>query len=81
MEVKCGECTLCVEACPAKAFIGKNFVPSESREKRMIVERHVKFVQKREKTIGITTCGVCVNVCPFGRTIEVKMEEPQGGKF
>jgi len=67
MKEKCGECTECVEACPAQAFTGKAFAPSESREIRMIVKRHTQFVSAREKNIGKSVCGVCVHICPFGK--------------
>jgi len=67
MEVKCGECKVCVEACPAQAFTGKDFVPSEPRENRMMINRHIQFVREREKNIGTGTCGVCVQICPFGK--------------
>lgn len=67
MKVKCGRCTKCVEACPAQAFTGKNFLPSEPRETRMIINNHIQFTKEREKTMGTNTCGVCVNICPFGK--------------
>ena len=67
MEVKCGSCTKCVEACPAQAFTGKNFDSSEPREARMIVQRHVQFAEEREKAIGKGVCGLCVYICPFGK--------------
>lgn len=66
-EVKCRECTKCVEACPAQAFTGRNFVPSEPRETRMIVERHIQFCTERGESIGKDACGICVYVCPFGK--------------
>ena len=66
MKVNCGSCTICVEACPAQAFTGKNFVPSEPREMRMIIQRHTQFQDEREKNTGVRMCGVCVNICPFG---------------
>jgi len=72
MKVKCGRCTECVEACPAQAFTGKDFDPSEPREIRMIIERHIQFVNEREKNIGRSVCGVCVHICPFGTVKEGK---------
>ena len=67
MKVKCEKCTECVDVCPAQAFTGKNFIPSEPRETRMIINNHIKFAKEREETMGTRTCGVCVYVCPFGK--------------
>ena len=69
-EVECGECTKCVDTCPAQAFTGRNFVPSEPRETRMIVERHIQFCSEQGKNIGKDACGICVYVCPFGKPKE-----------
>jgi len=64
----CGTCTLCVEGCPANAFTGQAFNPSEAREARMDVAKCYHYVQvERMNTIGVNACGLCVYVCPFGR--------------
>lgn len=68
MKIRCGKCIKCVEACPPQAFTGKNFIPSEPREKRMIVERHIRFLDERAKNTGVRVCGVCVEICPFGKS-------------
>jgi epoxyqueuosine reductase QueG len=63
----CGACTLCVDACPARAFTGRPFDPTEPIESRMDVTacRHYREGAKRES--GAEICGVCVAVCPHGR--------------
>jgi epoxyqueuosine reductase QueG len=66
-EVKCGECTVCVEACPAGAFTGRNFEPTEPREMRMHARHCNEFFKERERNIGHRVCGMCVYVCPFGK--------------
>lgn len=74
MKEKCGKCTKCVEVCPGEAFTGRNFVPSEPREMRMLAYRCYDFLESRRSSIGFNICGmcVCVCVCPFGK--------PKGGK-
>ncbi len=67
VEVRCGECVLCVEACPAGAFTGKNFEPSDPREVRMQAGRCNKFLDERERSIGYSVCGKCVYICPWGK--------------
>ena len=66
MVVKCGKCVKCVEACPAEAFTGRDFVSSEPRETRMIAKRCYDFLSQRRKDIGAFVCGNCVHICPWG---------------
>ena len=68
MEKTCGECVMCVEACPVGAFTGKNFEPSEPRETRMRAEKCNEFLTERQKSIGNNVCGMCVYICPWGKT-------------
>lgn len=65
MEERCGRCRQCVEVCPAQAFTGEPFRPSEPREKRYDVKKCVDYfmgISKKEKV-----CGLCLYVCPHGR--------------
>ena len=65
---QCGDCQLCVEACPPKAFTGRPFDPLEPREVRFEVHRCREYrAHLRDKVTGARVCGMCVNVCPFGR--------------
>ena len=63
----CGGCNICVEACPAGAFTGKSFIPSEPRAERMDAMKCFRLMEERRKTIGVSACGHCVYVCPFGQ--------------
>ncbi|MFC2063115.1 4Fe-4S double cluster binding domain-containing protein [Chloroflexota bacterium] len=72
MKVKCGKCTKCIEACPVGAFTGRNFNPSEPREKRMLASKCKDFTEARRGSTGFHICGMCVYVCPFGK--------PKGGR-
>ncbi|RLC61639.1 MAG: epoxyqueuosine reductase [Chloroflexi bacterium] len=65
--VRCGECMVCVEACPVGAFTGRNFEPSEPREMRMQAGRCNQFLRERGRNIGADACGMCVYICPFGK--------------
>ena len=69
----CGECRICVKACPAGAFTGRPFTPSEPRDKRMDPKKcyyHIHEEQKRNT--GVEACGLCVYICPFGRRTDTK---------
>ncbi len=65
---RCGECRKCVEACPPKAFSGRPFDPSESRDARFNVQRCIDYrIHLKNKFTGVRVCGMCIHVCPVGR--------------
>ncbi len=63
----CRACTVCVDACPAGAFTGKPFDPSEPLEARMDVRACTAYRTASKVWSGTDICGVCVAVCPHGR--------------
>ncbi len=67
MEVRCGKCRECVDACPPQAFTGRNFAESEPREVRFDVFKCRNYQREREKEVGVSVCGMCVFVCPYGQ--------------
>jgi epoxyqueuosine reductase QueG len=66
-EPGCGECRICVDACPAKAFTNRIFDPTEPRSLRYDAAgcRDHFDALKREGKIHV--CGLCLAVCPFGK--------------
>jgi epoxyqueuosine reductase QueG len=65
---KCNDCRKCVNICPAKAFTGASFNPSEAREVRFNAPLCRSYRKKREEKLGEGfLCGLCVYVCPYGR--------------
>lgn len=61
----CGECHLCVDACPAKAITGKAWSESTSREEMFLPERCSEYMKREFKGIGRgAVCGICIKVCP-----------------
>lgn len=65
---KCGDCMACVNICPAKAFTGASFDPSEPREARFNANSHSDYSRKRREKLGEGICGLCVYICPHGRS-------------
>jgi len=63
----CGDCTRCVEACPAKALKGNGWYPGLPREAlldaracdRWKTEHYFQYHKGRN-------CGICSAACPFG---------------
>lgn len=65
---KCDDdCNFCVTICPAQAFTGRQFDPSEPREARMDANACYQYLEKREEQTGARICGLCVAACPIGR--------------
>ncbi|RKZ27391.1 hypothetical protein DRQ20_00600 [bacterium] len=58
-EGECGDCKVCIEACPAGALSDNGY------DKEKCLQQLKKFASKRG--IGVLICGVCVKVCPVGR--------------
>jgi len=61
MEVGCGDCTLCVDRCPAGAFSGQAFDPEHPLALRLDPKKCAPHI----KQAGV--CGLCIAVCPHGR--------------
>jgi epoxyqueuosine reductase QueG len=66
-EQRCGDCTACVDICPAHAFTGVPFRPEDPRAVRYDAHACSRYLASREETIGHRTCGLCLYVCPYGR--------------
>ncbi len=60
VENSCGNCHVCVDACPVGAFTGREFRPDEPREVRFHAYKCAEF--RRDHP-----CGICVSVCPQGK--------------
>ncbi len=64
----CGRCRICVDYCPAGAFTGEAFRPDDPLEERMDVQACHEYRQLAKEASGALICGVCVAVCPYGRS-------------
>jgi epoxyqueuosine reductase len=64
---RCGDCTSCVDRCPTKAILGKNWQKCTERES--IYNAHACCAMARRlagaKDIPVTICGICINACPW----------------
>jgi len=63
---RCGGCIKCVDICPAKAFTGVPFNPSEPRDARFKAHLCKEYTDRRAQRFGEGICGLCVYVCPYG---------------
>ena len=67
IENGCGECKLCLNACPAGAISGIPYVEGMNREDFFSAEKCSNHM-KNYKDIGRgSVCGLCIKVCPHNR--------------
>ena len=67
LDENCGDCDICVKKCPAGAFTGYKFSMQDKREIRYDVFKCDKYLSHREKSTGHRVCGICIQVCPYGK--------------
>ncbi len=68
---RCGNCTKCVEACPAQAIKGASWeeYPAD-RDTALYFDRCVTKLKEdfaARPEIGFPICGVCIKVCPWSQ--------------
>ncbi len=67
---KCGDCNLCVNACPAYAISGEEW--SESSPANMIIDPRAcsEYMKKNFQDIGRgAVCGLCIVNCRMNKNI------------
>lgn len=71
IENRCGDCTLCRDACPVGAIKGVSTESHyQSRDEALYFSRCAeKLVGEFSQlpNVGSAVCGICIKVCPFGR--------------
>ncbi len=76
---RCGNCTNCLDACPAQAIKGVNTETHyKNRDEALYFSRcRDKVVEEFAKIpeVGVPICGICIKVCPFGRKMHAKVKE------
>lgn len=66
---KCGQCTECVDACPAAASRDKLWKTGMPREDLVDIHACNRSMRERTQKLGIkrAICGICIAVCPYTR--------------
>ncbi len=57
----CGKCHVCIDACPVKAFTGKEFREEDPRHLRFDALKCSEYRKEHP-------CGLCVSSCPQGKS-------------
>lgn len=68
MKSRCGECSMCVDNCPAMAIKGNEWKTGTVRDELVDARACSEYMSDHFKGIGRgSVCGVCIKVCPFGK--------------
>ncbi len=63
----CGDCTLCVQYCPSHAITGAEWSRSSPFVELVKLTACRSLKQSKRPTKGKPNCGLCINICPYGR--------------
>jgi len=63
----CGGCTLCIEHCPSGAITGADWSRSQPFVEMVRLADCRSHKTNKRKTEGKPNCGLCINICPYGR--------------
>ena len=69
---QCGQCRICVEACPTGAIISGRRINSKKCISYLTIERPTKIHKKLQTQFGenIFGCDICQQVCPLNNSAE-----------
>jgi epoxyqueuosine reductase len=66
-ECRCGDCILCVEHCPSQAITGASWSRRTPFVELVRLDACRTHKTDKRKTEGKPNCGLCINICPYGR--------------
>ncbi len=66
----CGDCALCVTHCPSHAITGAEWSRSAPFVELVRLDACRSHKETKRLTEGKPNCGLCINICPYGRRDE-----------
>jgi epoxyqueuosine reductase len=66
----CGDCTLCKEYCPSQAITGAEWSRTSPFVELVRLDACRSHKKTKRLTEGKPNCGLCINICPYGRRSE-----------
>jgi epoxyqueuosine reductase QueG len=84
VESLCGECSLCVSACPAGAISGRPWRRDDGMVSLVDTEKCRQMLADNERATGRRFCGRCAVVCAGARVaarsgVSARIDERGGG--
>ena len=64
---QCGPCTLCMDFCPSQAIAGLDWSWGEPYVELVRTKKCAEHKGRARATKGKPNCGLCINICPYGR--------------
>lgn len=80
MEMRCGSCTRCLDACPTQAFVASHILDARRCVSYLTIEHAGAVDPTLRAGVGerIFGCDDCQDVCPFNRTAPPPRSETAG---
>jgi epoxyqueuosine reductase len=77
MEERCGQCRLCLDACPTRAFVAERKLDARRCIAYLTIEHEGSIDPELRASMGswIFGCDACQDVCPWNRTRPVPEEQ------
>jgi epoxyqueuosine reductase QueG len=63
----CGDCALCMTYCPSHAITGSDWSRSSPFVELVRLNACRSYKATKRATDGKPNCGLCINICPYGR--------------
>lgn len=63
----CRECSLCMDFCPSRAITGEEWSRFDPYVELLKIDRCAPYKKNSRALNGKPNCGLCVNICPYGR--------------